>query len=213
MRFAPTGMSSVRAVNGPGGMALPQGDMQGAAYCIYTNPVVHGGESVPYPRSTAGDSAVFNLLFVFVLAGLLTAFLLPAYRSYTLKEHSRLAKGALEELLAQGRAWQRLHPSERWTFEDLGYTGQALYVSSDGTLLDSANISSIYRISITTDKAAAPESCGLAVEPPAGLVMAAEPIQTQRIETRCARLCLSSTGARGATGEAGADACWELRQP
>ena len=166
---------------------------------------------MPNPRSTAGDSAVFNLLFVFVLAGVLTAFVLPAYRSYTLKEHARLAKGALEELLTQGQAWQRLHPNQRWTFQDLGYTAQALYVSSDGTLLDSANIGSIYRISIAAT-AAGPESCGLAVDPQAGLVMAAEPIQTQRIETHCGRMCLSSSGAKGATGEAGADACWELRK-
>jgi Tfp pilus assembly protein PilE len=194
------------------GMALSRGDMPGVTHYIYTNPH-HGGVSVPYPRSTAGDSAVFNLLFVFLLAGVLTAFLLPAYRSYTLKEHARLAKGALEQLLAQGQVWQRQHPSQAWTFEDLGYTGQALYVSSDGTLLDSANINSIYRISITTVTATAPETCGLAVDPPAGLVMAAEPIQTQRIETLCSRMCLSSSGSKGATGEAGADACWELRKP
>ena len=161
----------------------------------------------------AGESAVFTLLFVFLLAGVLTAFMLPAYRSYTLSEHAKLAKAALEQLLAQGQAWQRQHPAQRWAFDDLGYTGQALYVSSDGTLLDSANITSIYRISIAA-AAGTPESCGLAVDDPqAGLVMTAEPIQTQRIETHCARLCLSSSGTRGATGESGADACWDHRRP
>lgn len=160
----------------------------------------------------AGESTALNLVLIFVLAGLATTLFLPVYRNYTLREHAKLAKAALEQLQVQGQAWQHQHPAQRWTFDDLGYAGQALYVSSDGTLLDSASISSIYRISIAA--AATPESCGLAVDDPqTGQVMAAEPIQTQRIETHCGRLCLSSAGVKGAAGADGADACWDVRHP
>jgi hypothetical protein len=70
---------------------------------------------------------------IFVLAGVATTLFLPVYRSYTLREHAKLAKAALEQLQAEGQVWQHQHPAQRWTFDDLGYAGQALYVSSDGT--------------------------------------------------------------------------------
>jgi Tfp pilus assembly protein PilE len=165
-------------------------------------------------RNHAGESTAINLVLLFLLAGVSTALLLPTYRNYTLHEHTRLATATMQDLLAEQRLWQQRNPSLRPTsFEALGYTGPAVYVSSDGTANSSANITSIYRISLATPSAAAPENCGLVADERAGFVMVAEPIQTQRIDTRCARLCLSSSGARGASGEAGAAACWERPQP
>jgi Tfp pilus assembly protein PilE len=171
---------------------------------------------VPYlrlRRNIAGESTALNLLLLFVLAGLATALLLPAYRNYTLQGHARLAADALRDLLAQQQVWQQHNPGQHLrSFEALGYTGPAVYVSSDGTTASSANVSSIYRISLTVPAAAAPESCGLALaDPQNGFVLVAEPVQTQRIDTRCGRLCLSGSGEKGATGAAGTDACWERR--
>jgi Tfp pilus assembly protein PilE len=154
-----------------------------------------------------------NLLALFLLAAILTAVLLPAYRNYTLREHTILAKAVLKDILTRQAAWQKSHPSQRLTsLEDLGYATPAVYVSSDGTVRESANATSIYRVSLIFPAAGAPESCGLALDDPHdGFVLVAEPIQTQRIEIRCARLCVSSSGRQGASGSAGADACWESR--
>jgi Tfp pilus assembly protein PilE len=161
-------------------------------------------------RKIAGESTAVNLLLLFLLAGLATALLLPEYRNYTLQGHARLAAEALRDLQAQQQIWQQRNPGQHLrSFEALGYAGPAVYVSSDGTTSSSANVNSIYRISLNGPATAAPESCGLSVDNQGGFVLVAEPVQTQRIDTRCGRLCLSSSGEKGATGAAGSDACWE----
>jgi len=88
----------------------------------------------------------------------------------------------------------------------------AIYVSSDGGVRPSANINSIYRISLTAPAAPYLESCGLAADDAqTGFVAVAEPIQTQRIDTACTRLCLSSSGQRGSNGSATTAECWSGR--
>ena len=160
----------------------------------------------------AGDAAAFNLLAVFVVAVLLTALLLPSYRRYTIHEHGKLAQSALEEILEQKHSWVGMtlgaHPA---SLEDLGYSSKSLYVSSDGTVRPSANIDSIYRVSLAFPTAPAPESCGLTTDiGSGGFVVVAEPIQTQRIDQQCGRLCLSSAGQRGISGGARVEQCWNL---
>jgi Tfp pilus assembly protein PilE len=170
--------------------------------------------TLPLRRKVAGESTAVNLLLLFVLAGLGTALLLPQYRNYTLQGHARLAAEALRDLQARQQTWQQRNPGQRLrSFEALGYAGPAVYVSSDGTSSSSANVNSIYRISLSTSAAGTPEACGLAVDNPNGFVLVAEPVQTQRIDTRCRRMCLSSSGEMGTTGDAGTDACWERQRP
>lgn len=169
--------------------------------------------SRPSGRQCAGESAPLTLLALFLLAGVLTAILLPGYRDYTLHEHSKLARNTLSEALLHYQDWQKLHPAQRLlSLENLGYAGTAIYVSSDGGLGGSANINSIYRISLSYPAAPSAQSCGLAADnAQIGFVLVAEPIQTQRIETRCARLCLSSSGRKGISGSDQLEKCWESR--
>lgn len=168
----------------------------------------------PSPRRRhAGESTALNLLLMFVLATLVTAFALPAYRNYTLREHAKLARLALEEAAERHQAWQKTHPGRRpASLADLGFPSVSIYVSSDGTVTDSANIGSIYRISLSSAETPSPESCGLAVAgSTTAFVLSAEPIQTQRIETRCGRLCLSSEGQKAHSGSATLEQCWDTR--
>jgi Tfp pilus assembly protein PilE len=149
-----------------------------------------------------------NLALIFILAALVTAFALPAYRSYTLREHAKLASIALNDVAARYPAWQRQHPGARpLSLEDLGFFANALYVSSDGTTATSANINSVYRISLVAADAPAERSCGLPVGP-SGFVLSAEPVQTQRIDQQCGRLCLGSSGQKAVRGGAGVGPCW-----
>jgi Tfp pilus assembly protein PilE len=172
-------------------------------------PVLHQS---PWRRN-AGDSTALNLLLIFVVALLVTALALPAYRNYTLREHSKLARLALEDAADRHRAWQKSHPARRAaSLADFGFPSAAVYVSSDGTVSDSANISSIYRVSLSFPEAPTPESCGLSVDgEPTAFVLVAEPIQTQRIDTQCGRLCLSSSGKQGRSGNGGMAQCWSPR--
>lgn len=167
----------------------------------------------PSRRRCAGESAPLTLLALFLLAGVLTAILLPGYRDYTLHEHSKLARTTLNEALLHYQDWQKFHPAQRLlSLEDLGYAGTAIYVSSDGSLGGSANINSIYRISLSYPTTQSAQSCGLAADDAqVGFVLVAEPIQTQRIETRCSRLCLSSSGRKGISGNDQLEKCWGSR--
>ncbi len=151
-----------------------------------------------------------NLLLIFVLALVFTALLLPAYRRYTLSQHSRLAAAQLLDLSKRGRVWQLNHPQQRLSsLEALGYDAMSIYVSSDGGVSQSTNINSIYRISLGNPGASAMENCGLGGDDLRnGFVLVAEPIQTQLIDTSCAKLCLVSSGQRGVSGSAAADRCW-----
>jgi len=164
-------------------------------------------------RRLAGEAAALNLLVIFILAVLVTAFALPAYRSYTLREHNKLARIALQEAIAAYPAWQKLHPDQRpLSLGDLGIYSNSVYVSSNGTTDSSANINSIYRISLAPPGSPATEVCGLHQDTdPSGLILVADPVQTQRIDTQCGRLCLSSSGQRGVSGTAGVEQCWGRR--
>jgi hypothetical protein len=101
--------------------------------------------------------------------------------------------------------WQTLHPAQRLlSLESLGYSPPAIYVSSDGTVSSSANINSIYRISLSYPSEQSSQSCGLiADDAQTGFILVAEPIQAQRIDTQCARLCLS--------GSSSVEKCWGPR--
>jgi Tfp pilus assembly protein PilE len=170
-------------------------------------PVLH-----PTPRRhNAGDSTALNLLLIFVSAGLVTAFALPTYRNYTLREHSKLARIVLEDAADKYRAWHKTHPDRRpASLTDFGFPSVAVYVSSDGTAGESANVSSIYRVSLSPATTA--ENCGLSADgDPTAFVLVAEPIQTQRIDTQCGRLCLDSGGKQGRSGSAGMAQCWGPR--
>lgn len=161
-------------------------------------------------RANAGDSAALNLLLIFVLAVIFTAFAMPAYRSYNLREHTKLARIVLLDAATQFKEWRKTHPDRRpRSFEDLGFPSTAVYVLSDGTTRPSANINSIYRVSLAPPDATPGQSCGLQLAgDQTGFILLAEPVQTQRIETQCTRLCIASTGQKGVTGIAGVAQCW-----
>ncbi|MDR3419092.1 MAG: hypothetical protein P4L83_23195 [Nevskia sp.] len=150
------------------------------------------------------------MILLLIAACLLTVALLPRYKDYTLREHRKLAKSVLEEVLLRSQDWQTTHRGRRITsLEDLGYGAAAVYVTSDGTVRGSANLSSIYRVGLTFPTTRTPDSCGLISDhAQGGFVVVAVPIQTQRIDTQCARLCLGSSGQHQTSGTENADKCW-----
>jgi Tfp pilus assembly protein PilE len=163
-------------------------------------------------RQIAGEAAALNLLVIFILAVLVTAFALPAYRSYTLREHNKLARIALQDVIERYHAWQKQHPDQRpQALADLGIYSNSLYVSSNGTTDSSANINSIYRVSLAPPDSPSAQTCGLQDTGQAGMILVADPVQTQRVDTQCARLCLSSSGQKGVSGTAGVAQCWGSR--
>lgn len=156
-----------------------------------------------------GDAGVFDLLIIFLSAVLLTILALPMFRSYALREHNKMAEAVLEDAHTRARNWEAMHPGRRLgSLEDLGYPAIALYVTSDGTVRGAANVASVYRISLSYPSVAAEENCGLGGGTPPDYVLVAEPIQTQRIDSRCGRLCIAATGRFGSAGTASVQECW-----
>jgi Tfp pilus assembly protein PilE len=156
------------------------------------------------------EATFFNLLLIILLAGILTAMCLPAFRGFALHIHNRLARQVLEEAFQRQLVWRKLPTWQGfYSLEALDYPAPAVYVSSDGSVRGSANTGSIYRVSVAFPAEPAPESCGLVADDPRnGFVLVAEPIQSQRIDALCGRLCLSSSGQRGVSGGADAASCW-----
>jgi Tfp pilus assembly protein PilE len=156
------------------------------------------------------EATVFNLLLIILLAGILTAMCLPAFRGFALRVHNKLARQVLEQAFQRQREWRKLPTWQGfYSLEALDYPAPAVYVSSDGRVRGSANAGSIYRVSVAFPAEPTPESCGLVADDPrSGFVLVAEPIQTQRIDALCGRLCLSSSGQRAVSGDAGAARCW-----
>ena len=161
-------------------------------------------------RGGRKDNSAFALLAVAVLAAILSVIGVPAYRSYTLRSHNRVVEAVLTDALRREHQRLNVQPHLRLlSMESLGFPAAAVYVSSDGSVRDGANSSSIYRVSLSYPSAPAAASCGLV--PPdqqMGFVLVAEPVQTQRLDGQCASLCLGSDGQQGATGSAGAGVCW-----
>jgi Tfp pilus assembly protein PilE len=154
-----------------------------------------------------------SLVLAIVLACVLTTILLPRYRDYTLREHRKLAQLMMVDAMQRSRAWEKNHSGKRLlSMDNLGYVAAAMYVSADGTAGGRINLSSVYRMNLTFPTERSQESCGQVVDPSdGGFVLVAEPIQTQRVDTQCATLCLTSSGARLSSGTEGSDQCWSMR--
>jgi type IV pilus assembly protein PilE len=154
------------------------------------------------------SSALLNLLIAIWLIALATAVVLPSFRQYVLKSNRAIAKAALEEVLDQEQAYYAKH--QRYgDLRALGYSGTAAYVSANGSISEAASSSAIYRLSILPAGSDLKALCAIETRPAdAGLVLGAQPIQSQLGDDDCGSLCLSTTGLRAASGPKGAQACW-----
>lgn len=150
----------------------------------------------------------FNLIELMVtvaVIGILAAIGLPSYRAYVERGNRAVAKTALSEVLSR----QESHYVERKRYATalsaLGYGADSLQLDRDGALLASS-AGAIYTLTLAGNPSST--SCppgGSATR--SGFTVVAQPINAQASDTRCASLCLSSTGVKGASGSA--DDCWK----
>lgn len=151
----------------------------------------------------------FNLIELMVtvaIVAILATIAVPSYRAYVERTNRTVAKSGLVELVSR----QESHYVERkryaTTLEDLGLSGDPLYLDREGVLSATRTAGSIYEVSLQGNPANT--GCPSGGSPTrGGFTGVAVPINAQASDTRCGTLCLSSAGIKGASGDG--DDCWK----
>lgn len=158
-----------------------------------------------------------EMLFTVAIISVLVAISLPSYREYVARTNRTVAKAALQELLTKQESYAGDHKGYTDNFTRLGYPGSGstatAYVTSDGVIsLNSA--AGLYRIALHQSPSTSPMSAscaGLSATGPTAsapaLAISATPVAAGS-DARCATLCVSSRGERGASGTGGVADCW-----
>lgn len=160
-------------------------------------------------RKAAGARG-FTLLELMIAGGIvaiLATIALPSYSRYVLRSNRTTAKRELVDLAAKQDIRKLQRRSFSSDFSDLvSIGGNTLYVNRSGTLSSTSAGDSIYKITLSSDKATS-TSCG--VSPATGgyalTAVAVDGVQSR--DSGCSSLCLSSSGLRGAAPGSIA-VCW-----
>lgn len=151
---------------------------------------------------------LIEMLITVVILGVLTAIALPSYRSYVERTHRTVAKAALSDLVSQQESYSTDHKRYAGNFERLGIGGDGeaatAYVNLQGNLSRNAS-GALYRLRMHGSGEISDCSALSGGPGEFNYLLSAEPVQA-RTDSRCATLCLSSNGERGASGEA--TDCW-----
>ncbi|MES2683515.1 MAG: type IV pilin protein [Pseudomonadota bacterium] len=157
-----------------------------------------------------------ELIITIAIISVLVAIALPSYREYVARTNRTVAKVALQELLTKQESYASDHKGYTSNFSRLGYPGTGTttaYVTSDGVIsLNSANALYQFALHASVSTSAMSATCaGLSATGPAatapGLAISATPVSAGS-DARCATLCVSSRGERGASGTGGVADCW-----
>lgn len=151
----------------------------------------------------------FSLIEVIVamaIVAILAAIALPSYRVYVERSNRAVARSALSEVVSRQESWYLDRKRYATSLDRLGWGGDPLFLDREGSLAATSTAQSIYRVSLEGNPASLACPPGGAVSA-SGFSVVAEPIGAQTSDTRCATLCLSSTGIKSASGSE-SESCW-----
>jgi type IV pilus assembly protein PilE len=156
-------------------------------------------------RAGTGFTLVELLIAVAVVA-ILTAIAVPSYRLYVQRGNRTVAKSAMTEILSRQNSFYVDRKHFATTFDKLGLSGSTVYLTRDGAMSSTSTTESIYEIKLAGD--AATTTCPATGSASAtGFTVVARPINGQASDTRCATMCMGSTGIKSASGT-DASNCW-----
>ncbi len=147
-----------------------------------------------------------ELLIAVAIVGILTTIAVPSYRMYVQRGNRTVAKSAMTEIVSRQNSFYVDRKHFATTFDKLGLSGSTVYLTRDGVLSSISTTQSIYEIKLAGDTAST--TCPATGSASAtGFTVVARPINGQASDTRCATMCMGSTGIKSASGTNAAN-CW-----
>lgn len=161
---------------------------------------------------------LIELVIAMSVVAILATIAVPSYQQYVLRANRSVAKTVLLKIAQDQESWYGDRKSYATDFTVLYKASSAgtRYIGNDGQMSDNVvSGTTIYNITMkqnpSTDVVASCSLGGNSLANPANsYVLIAAPTSggVQANDTKCATLCLSSTGVRGASGTDGTT-CWQ----
>lgn len=148
---------------------------------------------------------LMELVIVVAIIGILAAIAFPSYSAYMLRSNRTVAKTYVSDLLSRQESFYSDRKRYAASLSELFGAGpNVLGIDREGRV---SATGTIYNISIGTDGTTCPAAATAAPAAPArAFRIFAVPVGRQTGDARCATLCISSAGYRGASGTA--TDCW-----
>lgn len=143
-----------------------------------------------------------EIMITVAIVGILAAIALPSYAEYVRRSNRTVGKTFVADVLSRQESFYADRKSYATSLAALGFTVNTIDREGNNTATGA-----IYTISIGDDGTTCPAAASSApAAPVAAFRIFAVPAGAQTADTRCATLCVSSTGYRGASGSA--TDCW-----
>ena len=153
---------------------------------------------------------LIELIIAIAIIGILTAIAVPSYQQYVFKSNRTLLKAALSEMASLQQSYYSERKGYQILLPKLAKTGTAnapVYVNNDGSYSAAESTKSLYKVDLVAH-AANIASCSVTGNPSTiAWTLKATPVKGQLKDTRCATMCLNSTGSKGASGSS-PSSCW-----
>lgn len=149
---------------------------------------------------------LMELMIAVAIVGILAAIALPSYRMYFERANRTAAKAAASDVMSRQESHYVDRKRYATTLAKLGWSTNTLFLNREGELSGTSTENSIYQFTLGGNPSST--SCPPGGSPAAtGFTLVMTPIRSQLSDTRCAALCISSTGVKGASGT-DAGNCW-----